>query len=60
MKLLNFFYSYYLFSVSKVVLLGLMSAYLDALAISSLLNSEDFIKVGIYILISALLRLYFI
>ena len=60
MKLVNFFYRYYKFKITIVVLLGLLSAYLDALAISLLLNSEDLTKAVGYILIASVLRLFFI
>jgi len=60
MKIINFFYNYYRLNVLVVIFLGLLSAYLDALAIKIFLNNENFFKAGSYIFLASILRLIFI
>lgn len=60
MKIIKFFYQYYSLKVLIVIFLGLLSAYLDAIAIKTFLNNDDLVKAGIYILSASISRLIFI
>lgn len=60
MKIISFFIKYYRIKVLVVIFLGLLSAYLDALAIKTFLNNDDLVKAGIYIFLASVLRLIFI